>query len=158
MLSMSKASSAGYPTIALPLPLRNHLVRSRIASFLAITVWNDVVFAAAQVGRLRQLQANPRVIPRNFHMHAIIQCVEHSLQQSQPVCSDLDAYVTYVTAPYFSGSLSDYLALAATAVPRPLKASNQYWQLNSGPDRITESVLLYPHLLRKGVSVCSCSS
>jgi hypothetical protein len=112
-----------------------------------------------------QLAANPRVVPRNFHMHAVVQ------ELSGGSTDGLQSLVAAVTSP-FCASLQQYhadsdaaAAAAATAIATHATGSTpprrKAWSWRGsidGRDPFTESVVLYPSLSGKGVSVCSCSS
>ena len=105
-------------------------------------------------------------------MHAIIQSVTQHLASGSThcileACPEVAAYYTAITTPYFTGKVETYLENAAAAKPRPMRGREAVWLPWSPAEvnkhyipmqHLTEPVMLYPHLARPGVSICSCSS
>jgi hypothetical protein len=143
-------------------------VEVRVVFNVLYTEQNDVVTAIFVQRCVRtQLAANPRVIPRNFQMHAVVGEVEKAVARSQvegassSVCriEAVEAYLHATSKPFASMSPHQYLEHARiVAVARTPRARNETWNWKRDPDAFTESLALYPHLSRKGVTFCSCSS
>lgn len=116
------------------------------------------------------LRSNPRIIPRNFHMHAVIRQTEASLRGVSSAETTtfncgvpcVQQYLAAITSPFFKGSSDAYMHYSTCALPRQTRARDVVWAfeepVGAANDALTEPVTLYPHLFRPGVSVCSCSS
>lgn len=112
-----------------------------------------------------QLAANPRVVPRNFQMHAVIRSVEEAVSRGSTVQAGsfhrieaVEAYLDAVSKPFTTMSPHQYAEYALTATVRQQRARSETWNWSRDSEAVTEPLSLYPHLSRPGVTFCSCSS
>lgn len=106
-----------------------------------------------------QLQHSPRIVPRNFHMHAMI---AHAQSGSDRSAELMQCYFKSITTPYYQGTPQQYLDEAAHVVCGEQPHQARSWALDPTQtvlmSSITEPVSLYPQSARMGISICSCSS